>query len=61
MHSTIPFLFISVDNEKIKPPVMEGIDALVAVSGAFYITLYFINYIVLFLSISFLIGLFSVF
>ena len=44
MYLIVPFLLISVDNEKIKLPVMEGIDALVAVSGALYITaLYQLN------------------
>lgn len=43
MHFIVPFLLISVDDKNIKPPVMEGLDALVAVSSAFYLTLCFIN------------------
>jgi len=33
------FFFIAVDKENIKPPILEGLDALVAVSCAFCVIL----------------------
>lgn len=45
--SIILFLFISVDQENIKSPVMEGLDALVAVCNAFLsLCLYQLNHII---------------
>jgi len=40
---TISFLLIAVDKENVKPPVIEGLDTLVAVSSAFL----FLSHVVL--------------
>ena len=42
VYSSLYFLLITVDKENIKPPVLDGLEALVAVSCVFHLILCFI-------------------